>query len=153
MQAAFYKSHHGGIIGLFDILIKVWEEGEYSHCVLLFSDGVAGSAAAGSGVSLIPAGTVNYLDATQWDLIKLPSFFDESKARSWFESNQGKGYDYWGDAHFVDGLIHHEKNHFFCSEAVADALLFKQGWRFDPNALATVLNRLSNIVDNIIESN
>jgi len=66
---------------------------------------------------------------------------DHDFAINWFEARLGKKYDFLGLAGFIVRLIPGEKNRYFCSEAAAEALGFKNGWRFTPNALFSALVR------------
>lgn len=139
--AAFYKGTSSGLFGVFDKLDHAWENGQYSHVELVFSDGVNASSVLDGGVRFEQPGVEKFSDPTQWSLVEC-SMFDEATARAWFTANQGKKYDVWGDAHFVVGFIKQSDNRYFCSEAVATALGFTEGWRFDPNALYVTLARI-----------
>lgn len=46
MIAAFYKSTRPGWTGLYNRIIRWWERGDYSHCELIFSDGLAASSSS-----------------------------------------------------------------------------------------------------------
>jgi hypothetical protein len=144
MYLAFFKGQSSGLAGLFDVVDHAWMEGPHSHSELVFSDGRSASATLDSGVRFTVPGSINFADTTQWDCVQLsPKYFDEGQALLWYSKHDGCKYDVWGDAHFVDGLLHHQANHFFCSESNADALQFEQGWRLDPNALYIVAQRFS----------
>jgi hypothetical protein len=144
--AAFFKGHSAGLAGLFDILDHAWMQGDYSHVELVFSDGRSGSADITSGVRFTTPGSINFEDQTQWDLVPLnPKVFDEGQALLWFARHDGAKYDLWGDVRFVDGFIHKTIHDFFCSESLMDALGFKEGWRFDPNAANYVVKRFANV--------
>jgi len=145
MKAAFFKGHSAGLAGIFDIADHLWEEGDYSHCELVFSDGRSASSVLSDGVRFTPKGTINFSDATQWDLLDLPGVL-ESAALTWFMKHQGEPYDILGDLHFVVGLIGHQEGHKFCSFACGAACGFEQSWRFDPNSLYVALKRLSQLV-------
>lgn len=142
MKAAFFKGTKSGLAALFDIGVHEWEAGDYAHVELVFSDGSSGSSTfLDGGVRVAKAGTINFADGTQWDLLELPGL-DEPAALAWFATHDGDKYDLWGDAHFVIGLIRQKDRQEFCSEAVGSALGFEQAWRFDPNALYFALKRL-----------
>lgn len=142
MKAAFFKGTKPGLAALFDIGVHEWEAGSYAHSELVLSDGRACSSTfLEGGVRIAPAGTINFADASQWDLLDLTGLFDEAAALAWFTAHKGDKYDSWGDAHFVCGFIHQKPNAEFCSEAVASALGFEDAWRLDPNALYFVLKR------------
>lgn len=141
MKAAFFKGTKPGLAALFDIGVHVWEAGSYAHVELVLSDGrSASSTFLDGGVRFTEPGTVNFADATQWDVLDLAGF-DEAAAIAWFDAHDGDSYDVWGDAHFVCGFIHQKPNAQFCSEAVGAALGFEQAWRFDPNALYFAVKR------------
>lgn len=144
MFAAFFKGQSSGIAGLFDIADHAWMEGQYSHCELVFSDGRSASSVLNGGVRFTTPGSINFQDQTQWDLVQLPAF-DEGQALLWYSKHEGDKYDVWGDVHFVSGLIKHTEGHEFCSESMADALGFADGWRFDPNAMFIILTRCASL--------
>lgn len=145
MKVAFFKGTKSGFSGLFEIAVRAWEKGDYSHAELIFSDGRAASSMfLEGGVRILPAGKLDVSDPKLWDIVDV-SMFDEAAALAWFEENDEQPYDVWGDVHFVVGFIPESKKAAFCSEAVAAALGFTQAWRLDPNALYCVLARLSTI--------
>jgi uncharacterized protein YycO len=146
MKAAFYKGTKSGFSGLFEIAVRAWGKGDYSHAELVFSDGRAASSTfLDKGVRILPAGQLDVSDVSLWDVIDLP-MFDEAAAIAWFEANAGKPYDVWGDAHFVIGFIPESQKDFFCSESVAAALAFPQAWRYDPNTLFCTLSRFASLM-------
>lgn len=142
MKAAFFKGHSAGLAGLFDIADHLWMAGDYSHCELIFSDGRSASSVLSAGVRFTNPGDIDFSDTTQWDVVELENV-DESAALTWFVKHQGQPYDVLGDLHFVIGLISHQDGHKFCSFACGAACGFDQAWRFDPNVLYVVLERLS----------
>jgi hypothetical protein len=143
MKAAFFKGTKPGLAALFDIGVHAWEEGDYAHVELIVSDGRSlSSTFLDGGVRAAPAGSINFDDATQWDVIDLGDAFNEAAALAWFSKHEGDKYDTWGDAHFVCGFIHHKPNEEFCSEAVGAMLGFEQSWRLDPDVLAVAIKRV-----------
>lgn len=142
MYAAFFKGQSPGLAGLFDVADHHWEEGQFSHCELVFSDGRSGSSTLSTGVRFTTPGSINFNDPTQWSLVSLDGF-DEGQALLWYSQHLGDKYDTSGDVHFVNGLVQHTPGQEFCSESMADALGFADGWRFDPNALYVVLARFT----------
>jgi len=140
-QAAFFKGTSPGLGAVLDWAIHEQTAGIYSHVELVFSDGRSASSVGGTGVRFTAPGSINFADSTQWDLMDLTGL-DEQAAISWFTANAGKGYDYWGDARFVIGLLRPDTKDDFCSEACAYATGFTEGWRFDPNAFYTALTRV-----------
>jgi hypothetical protein len=136
MIIAFYKSTHTGLPGIYNRLVRWWTKGIYSHCELLFSDGIcASSSYMDGGVRFKQID----LDITKWDFVRVPDHL-EVNARLWFKMHQGDRYDLLGNLHFVIGAVSDDKNKWFCSEAVASALGIKEAWRFSPNELAAILN-------------
>lgn len=126
MKIAFYKGK-----GMWaDSLIRWWTKGPYSHCELVFTDGVWGTAFYQGGLLLRPRTVAD----TDWDYVDLPASL-EADARKWFEQHKGKAYDYLGLARFVFGFLHPSRDKWFCSRACADALGMTDGWREDPNGL------------------
>jgi len=136
MHLAFYTGTRKGLHGLFNRAIRWWTRGPFSHVELVFSDGVSASA---SGVDHgVRFRTIDFNPA-RW--IVVPVAGDEAEARRWFEANAGKGYDYLGLFGFLWRPYDGGRDKFFCSEAVAAALGYSDGWRFDPNTLAAVVTR------------
>jgi hypothetical protein len=134
-RVAFYRGTRPGIAGAYNWFVRKWEAGDYSHAELIFSDGISASASfADKGVRFKQ---IDY-SADRWDFIELPAHL-EPGARRYFERHNGEGYDLIGNVHFMVGFIHHAKNKKFCSEAIAEALGIKDGWRFGPNALYPIV--------------
>lgn len=135
MIIAFYKATHSGLPGIYNRGVRWWERGKYSHCELLFSDGIcASSSYMDGGVRFKQID----LDITKWDFVHVPDHL-ESNARLWFVMHQGDRYDLMGNLHFIIGAIPNDKYKWFCSEAIAAALGIDEAWRFDPNALYAIL--------------
>jgi hypothetical protein len=145
-QVAFFVGTSPGLLSIVDFAIRTDTHGPYTHCELVFSDGRSASSVPGQGVRFTEPGSIDFNDTTQWELMDLTGL-DEVRAIDWFTANQGHGYDFWGDASFVLGILTHSKGHDFCSEACAYALGFDQGWRFDPNTFYVVLKRLMTAVN------
>src|SRR5882672_2099989 len=104
-KAAFFVGTSPGLTAIVDFVIRIGTEGKYTHCELVFSDGRSASSVPGTGVRFTAPGSIDFSDATQWELMDL-SGLDEQAAIDWFTKNEGKGYDLWGDAHFAVSLIH-----------------------------------------------
>lgn len=139
MRVAFYKSTRPGLAGIYNRLVRLWCRGAYSHCELVFSDGVAASASFADGG--VRTKRIDF-EAGRWDFVELHGF-DEAAARAWFLAHDGAAYDLVGNLGFVLRPVRGGKRNWFCSEAVAAALQFADGWRLDPNALHAVLSRLA----------
>ena len=69
----------------------------------------------------------------------LNQVFDEEYARAFFEECKGLGYDYFGLFGFIWRPGSGVSRRWFCSEAVAAALGYRDPWRFCPNTLAAVI--------------
>lgn len=135
MKIAFYKVARPGLLGLFGRLTRWWERGPYSHCELIFSDGIAASSSFIDGGVRFKA--IDF-DPAHWDFIELPRFL-EPAARAWFKAHEGEKYDVLGDLHFVIGSVASETDKQFCSKAAAAALGMQDAWRYEPNVLAATL--------------
>ncbi len=138
MIIAFYKSTPKGIKGLYNRLVRWWCRGTYSHCEILFSDGLCASSSFMDGG--VRFKQIN-LNPHHWDFIRVPDWL-ERDARVWFATYEGCKYDVLGNLHFVVGLVADDKRKWFCSEAVAAALGVTEPWRFDPNSLAALLHSI-----------
>lgn len=136
---AFYKGTHSGIKGLYNILVRLWTRGKYSHVEVVFSDGICGSA------SFIDGG-VRYkridFDPDKWDFLEIPGEW-EPVARRYFDDHNGAGYDIMGNVHFLIGFVRDSNSRKFCSEAAAEAIGVCEPWRFEPNNLYCLAQRLT----------
>lgn len=137
MKAAFYKATRPGLQGIYSRAVQVVDRGRYSHCELIFSDGMSASASyIDKGVRLK---RIDY-NPEHWDIVDLPGF-DEAAARLWFAERDGEGYDLWGNLRFIFGWVREDDGRWFCSEALMAALGFAEPWRFGPNGAAAALQR------------
>ena len=137
MRAAFYKATRPGLQGIYSWAVRFVDRGPYSHCELIFSDGMSASASyIDKGVRLK---RIDY-DPAHWDIVDLPGF-DEASSRAWFESRVGQGYDLWGNLRFLFGWVRDDDGRWFCSEALMAALGFDEAWRFGPNGAAAAIKR------------
>jgi hypothetical protein len=140
MQASFYKGTRPGLQGIYSRAVRWIDRGPYSHCELVFSDGLSGSASYIDGGVRFKA--IDYSQHPEhWDFLDLPDAA-EPYARDWFESRIGAPYDLMGNVRFVLPWVHDSEKGWFCSEAMAAALRLKEPWRFGPNGLAALLPRL-----------
>lgn len=130
---ALYKGTRPGLPGIYNRLVRLWTRSQYSHCELVFSDGVAASSSfEDKGVRFKQID----FDSTRWDFILLPAGL-ESAARIWFENHIGQPYDLVGNIHFLAAPIVGLKDAWICSEAGAAALGIPDPWRYDPATLAS----------------
>jgi hypothetical protein len=134
MQIAFYKARGG----FYNRLVRLVEGGPYSHCELIFADGVAASASYRDGG--VRFKQIDF-KPENWDILILPKRL-EGPAREWFIDHNGLPYDLWGNVRFVFGMVPHCKNKWFCSEAIGAALGYSDSWRFGPNALFDIVLNL-----------
>lgn len=144
MKVAFYKGTRPGIEGLFNIGVRWWEKGPYSHTEAIleeYSDGTV----LGASSSFIDGGVrmkVITLDPQNWDVVDVPGV-DVASVRAWFEAHKGLPYDLRGLVGFIIGPVPAEKNKYFCDEAVATAMGIEEAWRFDPNGFYQICRRLA----------
>lgn len=132
----FYK----GKGNYLDKLIRWWTMGPYSHCEIVTSDWVYSSTPSKGGVWQEAVTSLTSYPLDEWDMLKVNG--DPDKVDEWFMSNWGK-YDYLGVFGLALRPIPDDRKRFFCSEVVASSLGFKDGWRFDPNALYSALKPLT----------
>lgn len=133
--ASFYKSTRPGWAGIYNRLVRWWERGQYSHCELMFSDGMAASSSYMDGGVRLKRIDFN---PDNWDFIALPDEL-ELRARSWFENHLDCKYDIIGNVRFIADFMPDDKNKWFCSEAMAEAIGIPESWRYGPNGLSAVL--------------
>lgn len=131
VKIAFYKGTRAGWAGLYNRLVRWFERGKYSHCELVFSDGISASS------SFLDGGVrfkrIEY-DPARWDFVDVPDAM-ELRARLWFTNHKGAKYDVMGNVRFFFGWMPDNPNKWFCSEAVAAALAMPDPWRYGPNLL------------------
>ncbi|MFZ3001586.1 MAG: hypothetical protein WA071_14765 [Undibacterium umbellatum] len=135
MHVAFYKGTRPGIAGIYNRLVRWWTKGPYSHCELVFADGMSASA------SYIDGGVrLKYIeyDSERWDIVKVPASL-EPAARRWFREHLGDKYDLKGNFHFLVSAVGDDNGKWFCNEAIGAALGMSEPWRFDPNSFYAVL--------------
>lgn len=139
MKAAFYKGTRPGLQGIYSQGVRVIDRGVFSHCELVFSDGLSASA------SFIDKGVrfkrIDF-DPARWDFIDLPAVL-EPAARAWFEAHASKRYDVWGNVRFLLPWLSDSADKWFCSEALAAAIGLREPWRYGPNGLYAALLGLS----------
>ena len=137
-RIAFYKGTRPGIAGLYNRLGRRMDHGLYSHCELVFSNGMSGSS------SFMDDGVrIKYIGYTSgdWDFVDLPEHL-EPHAWSFFVQERGKKYDLMGNINAAFGWVSHSKDRWFCSEVIAAAFQLNDPWRYKPNGLYAVLKEL-----------
>lgn len=149
MRVAFYKyTKRPGIAGLFDALIRKVTKGPYSHCELVFPDGMAYSASIQDGGTRF-----KYIsfDLEKWDFIDLPLFVVQmARMDAFCIKETGSDYDYPGVFRFLLPVIPESENRWFCSEVVCAAL--QEGgllwgvnpWQVHPSLLYSLLKEALN---------
>lgn len=137
-QAAFYKGTRPGFQGLYSRGVRLVDGGPYSHCELIFSDGLSASASFTDGG--VRFKRIEYAP-DRWDIVTLPAHL-EYQARRWFEWHQGDRYDLQGNFKFLAWFLPEDLNAYFCSEAIAAALSIDEPYRLGPNGLAVLVRYL-----------
>lgn len=135
LRIAFYKGTKKGIDGIYNRGVRWIEDGAYSHCELVFSNGLSASSSFMDGG--VRFKEIEY-DPDKWDIFDL-AWADEKYAYQYFVTNMGRPYNVLGNVHFVFGFIRGNSNGLFCSEACAGALGLENSWQFAPNALAHII--------------
>lgn len=134
---AYYKATKPLPLGIFNLGVRWWTHGKYSHTEMLFSDGLCGSSTFHEkGVRVRK---VEFLPG-EWDFHELDPA-DERAARQWFEEHDKDGYSEIGLLGQVIRAVSGMAKHEFCSEALAAALGYAEAWRFYPALLACVTRR------------
>lgn len=137
MKIAFYKGTLRGRYGWFSRLARWADQGRYSHCEVVFSDGLCASASWYDGGVRFKKIAFNSIN---WDIVELNFTPEaEAKVRAWFQRHEGRPYDLRGSLGVVCRPFGQGRRGWFCSEAVAAAIGFKEPWRFSPNTLAALL--------------
>lgn len=139
-RIAFYQGTRPGVAGLYSRLGRWLDHGPYSHCELVFSDGMSASASYMDGGVRIKY--IGYTSVNCWDFVDLPAQF-ETDARKWFMAHHGQKYDVMGNINALLGFVPHSPDKWFCSEAIAASLNLTDPWRYKPNGLAAVLKELN----------
>lgn len=114
------------------MLKKIFEADNHNIIISSIGSG-ATKAGASVGVRIKNIKMPSY----KWDFIEVEA--DPERVRAWFEGQAGKKYDYLAWLGFLWRRETGSRNRWFCSEAVATALGYADGWRFDPNTLFVVL--------------
>lgn len=138
---AFYKGTSSGLMGLYDILARWWTRSSFSHCEMIFSDGVSASS------SFVDGGVrfkqIDY-NPDHWEIVELPTEF-EAEARVWFSTHEGDSYDIIGNLSFVIGSVDDSKRKWFCSEAVLASLGVEEPFKFSPSTAMPVVKSIASI--------
>lgn len=144
MQLALYKGTRPGLAGVFNRAVRWWTNGPYSHCEIVLQALEGGMVLCASASNTDGGVRIKAiaLDPDRWDLIDMPSA-DHFAVRKWFAQHDGQGYDFLGLAGFVLRRADGSKRRWYCSEACAAALDIPDPWRYCPNTLAAVVQRMN----------
>ena len=138
---AFYKGTRPGIHGLYNILVRRWTRSPYTHCEMIFSDGISASSSFLDGGVRFKNITYN---PEHWDIVELPSELEQS-ARDWFEQHEGDSYDLIGNLGFVIGSVDDSKRKWFCSEVIMAALGVTEPGKFSPSTAMPVVRLVAEL--------
>jgi hypothetical protein len=146
VKVAFFKGRHPSIIdNIGSDLVRWWTNGPYSHVEIITKTNDQGQSYTLSAVLKANAvrGVWQTLVDSDWDFVELD--IDPAVVESWFDDKikQGCKYDLLGLIGFVLRRNQYSKNKYFCSETVADSVGVAEGWRYDPNALKPIIDKLS----------
>lgn len=136
MKIALYKGTLSGWRGWISRLVRFADRGPYSHCEVVFSDGMCASASWLDGG--VRFKKINF-NPDHWDFIDIGSGWpSETLVRDWFEQRKGNRYDLPGSLGVVFRPFRQRQHRWFCSEAVAASLGISEAWRISPNMLAAL---------------
>lgn len=131
MQLIFYKAVNGTI---YDKSIAFYTRGKYSHCEILFSDGVCFSASPRDGGTRFKVIEVE----SHWDRIAVGTSH-EDEVWQWCARQVGKPYDWLGILGLSLNYRNSDKKKWYCSEVCVTALrrvgLLDVRPNLSPNAL------------------
>lgn len=139
MKLALYKGTRPGISGIYNRLTRLLDRGIYSHCELVFGNGVSASSSFLDGG--VRFKVIEYSQQDNWDFLPLPDVRGviESSAMTWFKAHEGERYDIWGNLRFATGFAYDSPGKWFCSESVMAALGFSEAYRYGPSGMAALL--------------
>lgn len=144
MKMAFYKATRPGLAGLFNILVRWWTRGPYSHSELVIEEYADGTCLCGSSSFL--DGGVRFkrmrLNPDHWDIEPVDG--DPERARRWFEERLGRRYDVIGLLGHIWRRGKYLRHRYICSEICGGALGVHEPWRYDPNGLYALVITLRN---------
>lgn len=138
IKVGFYK---GGKRSITAAIIRWWTKGPYSHSEIFLEEDADGkmlgySARLSEGVRA----KWQEIDLTRWDFIEVD--VEPAQVRAWFDPRLECKYDMLGIVGFVFRPVEDERNKYFCSETTAASIGIKDAWRFDPNTLKVILDKL-----------
>jgi hypothetical protein len=135
MKIAFYKATRPFPRGIFNVGVRWWTGGPYSHVEAVVAEDKDGYCMCAS--SSIEDGGVRIkrmkLDPEHWDIVEIDA--PRYEVQQWFIDHKGEGYDFLGLFGFVGPRGIENKKRWFCSEAIAASLGLTDPWSYDPNTL------------------
>lgn len=148
MKIAFYKGTKSGMAGVYNRGVRWIDRSEYSHCELVFEDGMSASSSFMDGGVRLKE--IDYEGKNDWVLVSIP-WANESFAKEYFSINDGCKYDLLGNIRFLIGFLRDSNDKLFCSEAVAGAIGIENAWRLTPSALYEYVTYVNKVLDGRIE--
>lgn len=115
MKIAFYKAEYGNLV---DFGISLASFSPYSHCELVFSDGMCGSASPRDGGVRLKLIEMN----SHWDVFEINTEIDEDVIRYWFTINDSEEYDMLGAIGSIAHIDLTSDNKKFCSYIAASVM-------------------------------
>ena len=115
MKIIFYKSQYGNWV---DKLISILTFSKYSHCELVFSNGMCATSSVRDGGIRMKMHNID----DHWDSYDLVGNFDEDTITYWFSINSNDTYDWLGA---IGSLFHIDltsEDKKFCSYSCAISL-------------------------------
>ena len=147
MKLASYKGTRRGFKGLLNRAIRWWTNSIYSHNELVFegynnSEGANLCASSSGSDGGVRFKFIN-LDPSKWDIctLDIPEY-SQKQAMLWFSEHADQGYDYLGLFGFVGKRGIQDKKKWFCSEAIAASLGFKDPEQYTPGMLDCVVKEV-----------
>ena len=130
MKIAFYKGPPKLRLHKFTHwLICLVTSSKYSHCELVI-DGLCYTSSVNDGG--VRSKRIN-LDSGHWDVVDVAG--DKAAAKAWFDARIGRAYDWVGVARFLLPFMSNNKDQWFCSEAVSEAMGYPDPGRCTPEIL------------------
>lgn len=118
IKVMFYKAEGK----LSDKLIRWWTKSKYSHCEILFENGLMFSA---DGWNSNGVRYTSQFTPENWDVITIPlNEYKVKYLKMWCDDRVGQGYDWTGVARFVLPFLPQIEDRWFCSELLGAALKF-----------------------------
>lgn len=119
MKIAFYLAENGNWV---DKTISFFTISKYSHCELVFTDGVFGSSSSRDG-----GVRLKYIEQdSHWDIYDIYDLNltqeKERQMREWFITHTGEAYDWPGAIMSLFGVNWTSEDKHFCSEVCGDLL-------------------------------